>query len=132
MVVDTSIGMVFCWTGQVKGMIFLIGTFHHDFCKIFTSWENINISLAVCNKLRPSCLTCISFIGHFVWWPFKQRFLAIYYLFSLENTKRCRRRVRGRANILFSVKQCCMNFERLCILLPFHNIVNREGKYKWL
>ena len=32
----------------------------------------------------------------------------------------------------FPIKQCCVTFTRIYILLPFHNIVNREGKDKCL
>ena len=91
MVVDTSICMVFSCAGPIKGLRFsTAGTskcFLQNFCKKFTCWKSINISLSVCNEVLPLCLAWISFIGLFPWWAFSHRALTIYYLFSLENTK---------------------------------------------
>ena len=150
MVVDTSICMVFSCAGPIKGLRFsTAGTskcFLHNFCKRFTCWKSINISLAVCNEVLPLCLVWISFIGHFPWWAFSHRALAIYYLFSLENTKKCRRRavlknfifqtIMGKVfldnSFPFPIKQCYVAFTRVYSLLPFHNIVNGEGENKCL
>ena len=86
MVLDTSICMVFPCIGPMKGLRFRIGTnkrFLHNFCKRFTCWKNINISLAVCDNVCPSCLTWINFIGDFACWAFSHLVLAIS---SLEHT----------------------------------------------
>ena len=153
MVVETSIFMVFYFVGPMKGPRFSTGTskgFLHNFYKRFTCWKSINISLVVSNEVSPSCLTWINFICHFAWWASSHRVFTIHYLFSLENTHTHTHKCRGRATFKnfifhiimqiifadnsfpFPIKQCCVTFTRIYILLPFRNIVNRKGEDKYL